>query len=56
MQLFAFQFEKNDKIVFIGNSITHGGSFHNVLRTFLATRYQKDLTIFNKGIGDLTPR
>ena len=54
MQLFAFQFEKNDKIVFIGNSITHGGSFHNVLRTFLATRYQKDLTIFNKGIsGDV---
>lgn len=54
LQLFAFQFEKNDKIVFIGNSITHGGSFHNVLRTFLATRYQKDLTIFNKGIsGDV---
>jgi len=50
----AFQFNKNDKIVFIGNSITHGGSYHAILRTFLATRYQKNIRILNKGIaGDV---
>ncbi|WP_170178535.1 SGNH/GDSL hydrolase family protein [Flammeovirga pectinis] len=52
---YAHNFKKNDKIVFIGNSITHAGSYHNVLRTFLATRYQKDITVLNKGIsGDVT--
>lgn len=52
---FGFEFKENDKIVFIGNSITHAGSYHNVFRTFLATRLQKDITIYNKGIsGDVT--
>jgi len=51
---FAFEFKKNDKVVFIGNSITHGGTYHAVLRTFLATRYQKDITILNKGISGET--
>lgn len=52
---FAFDFNENDKVVFIGNSITHSGSFHNIIRVFMNTRYQKNITFYNKGIsGNLT--
>ncbi len=35
----TLQFSDGDKVVMIGNSITHGGSYHTYLQLFYATRY-----------------
>lgn len=48
-------FKDNDRIVFIGNSITHDGRYHMFLQMYLATRYP-DIKIeyYNCGVaGDV---
>ena len=47
-------FRDGDKINFIGNSITHGGQFHNYIQLYYATRFpERKLTFYNSGIwGD----
>ena len=49
-------FESGDTICFLGDSITHGGQFHEFLQLFYATRYPNlILTFYNCGIaGDNT--
>lgn len=49
-------FKKNDRVVFVGNSITHNGDFWHNVSLWYATRYpQLGVTFFNCGIsGDVT--
>ena len=45
-------FESGDTICFLGDSITHGGQFHEFLQLFYATRYPNiALTLYNCGIA-----
>ncbi len=45
-------FESGDTICFLGDSITHGGQFHEFLQLFYATRYPNlILTFYNCGIA-----
>ena len=45
-------FESGDTICFLGDSITHGGQFHEFLQLFYATRYPNiALTFYNCGIA-----
>jgi lysophospholipase L1-like esterase len=45
-------FESGDTICFLGDSITHGGQFHEFLQLFYATRYPNlKLTFLNCGIS-----
>ena len=45
-------FESGDIICFLGDSITHGGQFHEFLQLFYTTRYPNlKLTFFNCGIS-----
>jgi lysophospholipase L1-like esterase len=45
-------FSNNDKICFVGNSITMNGGFYHNVALFYATRYpNKPLVILNKGIN-----
>ncbi|RCH55327.1 hypothetical protein DJ568_09100 [Mucilaginibacter hurinus] len=48
-------FKKNDRVMFLGNSITHGGRYHNYIWLYYMTRFP-DLrfTILNGGVaGDI---
>ncbi|WP_168193939.1 cellulase family glycosylhydrolase [Pontibacter sp. SGAir0037] len=47
-------FKKGDRVNFIGNSITHGGEFHNFILLYYATRFpEAKITFYNSGIwGD----
>jgi endoglucanase len=49
-------FKTGDKVVFVGNSITNMGMFHNNIYLFHVTRFpDKPLEMFNKGVsGDVT--
>ncbi len=49
-------FESNDRVCFIGNSITMNGRFYNYLQLFYATRFpDSKIQFFNCGIsGDIT--
>ncbi len=51
------KFETGDRIVLIGDSITHGGSYHGNLYLFYATRFpEAPFCMFNCGIaGDTAP-
>ena len=53
-QISAF-FNDGDRVLFVGNSITHMGMFHNNIYLFHVTRFPgKSLEIFNKGVsGDV---
>ena len=45
-------FKSGDTVCFLGDSITHGGQFHEFLQLFYATRYPNiALTFFNCGIS-----
>jgi len=45
-------FESGDTVCFLGDSITHGGQFHEFLQLFYATRYPNlKLTFLNCGIS-----
>jgi lysophospholipase L1-like esterase len=44
-------FEAGDRIVFLGDSITSGGTYHENIRVFWATRFpDRPIHIWNKGI------
>ncbi|WP_082893440.1 cellulase family glycosylhydrolase [Rufibacter ruber] len=47
-------FKEGERVNFVGNSITHGGYFHNYLLLFYATRFPNQKVVFyNSGIwGD----
>jgi lysophospholipase L1-like esterase len=48
----AQQFQSGDVVTFIGDSITHGGTYHAVVTQFYATRYPKrQIRFYNCGIG-----
>jgi lysophospholipase L1-like esterase len=51
----ALKFEANDRVAFIGNSITHSGQYHSIIYLYYITRFpDKKITIFNNGIsGDV---
>lgn len=52
---FSKYFKDNERIVFIGNSITHAGYYHFFFDVFLSTKYHNNINIMNKGIsGDST--
>ncbi len=53
----AQQFDKGDRVAFIGDSITHGGSYHSNVYLFYALRKPDAFfSVYNCGIsGDTTP-
>lgn len=50
------QFKKNDRVVFVGNSITHNGEYYHNVFLYYVTRFPgQPFTYFNCGIsGDVT--
>ncbi|MDR1092030.1 MAG: hypothetical protein LBL79_13220, partial [Prevotella sp.] len=45
-------FKDGDRVVFLGNSITHGGHYHSYLWLYYMTRFpDMKLTVFNAGVG-----
>ena len=45
-------FEKGERVVFVGNSITHGGHYHSFIWLYYMTRFpDQPITIMNAGIG-----
>ena len=45
-------FKKGERVVFVGNSITHGGHYHSFVWLYYMTRFpNKPITIMNAGIG-----
>lgn len=48
----AEPFKSGDVVCFVGDSITHGGSYHSIITLYYATRFpDRMLTTFNCGIG-----
>lgn len=46
------QFKKGERVVFCGNSITHGGHYHSFIWLYYMTRFpEKPVTLMNAGIG-----
>lgn len=46
------RFEKGERVVFVGNSITHAGHYHSFIWLYYMTRFpDKPVTIMNAGIG-----
>ena len=46
------RFEEGERVVFVGNSITHGGHYHSFIWLYYMTRLQdKPITIMDAGIG-----
>ena len=46
------QFKKGERVVFVGNSITHGGHYHSFIWLYYMTRFpDRSVTIMNAGIG-----
>ncbi|RYZ94065.1 MAG: hypothetical protein EOP47_28585, partial [Sphingobacteriaceae bacterium] len=45
-------FKKNDRVLFAGNSITHGGRYHSYIWLYYMTRFpDQRFTILNGGVG-----
>lgn len=52
--VYSIDLHLNDRIVFVGNSLTHAGSYHAIVRSYLATRFHQNVVVFNKGVsGDV---
>lgn len=51
-----FGIERDARVVYVGNSITHMGMFHNNILLYHVTRFpEKDIKMFNCGVsGDVT--
>lgn len=49
-------FQKGDRVVFVGNSITNNGAFYHNIFQYYVTRFpEQPITFFNCGIsGDVT--
>ncbi len=46
------QFEDGERVCFIGDSITHGGSYHNYVYLFYLTRYPgREISFWNRGVS-----
>ncbi|MGQ8338267.1 SGNH/GDSL hydrolase family protein [Sunxiuqinia sp. A32] len=46
------QFKEGERVVFVGNSITHGGHYHSFIWLYYMTRFpNKPITVINAGIG-----
>ena len=44
--------KKGDRVVFVGNSITHGGRYHQYIWLYYMTRFpDMPVTVMNAGIG-----
>ena len=52
------QFQDGDRVCFVGDSITHGGSYHSVVYLYYLTRFpNREIRVWNKGIsGDRVHR
>ena len=45
-------FKKGERVIFVGNSITHGGHYHSFVWLYYMTRFpDKPITVMNAGIG-----
>ena len=45
-------FKKGERVIFVGNSITHGGHYHSFIWLYYMTRFPKQpITVMNGGIG-----
>ena len=45
-------FKSGDTVCFVGDSITHGGTYHSIVTLYYATRFpDRELRTFNCGIG-----
>ena len=50
--IFVDAFRLNERVVFIGDSITHAGFYHSYIQTFYATRFpDRNISIYNLGIS-----
>ena len=48
----AQPFQGGDTVCYVGDSITHGGSYHAIVTLFYTTRYpDRDIKYYNNGIG-----
>ncbi len=48
----AEPFKANERVAFVGDSITHGGSYHTLIQTFYATRFPgSNVACFNVGVS-----
>lgn len=46
------QFQDGDRVCFVGDSITLGGSYHSYVYLYYLTRFpDREIRIFNKGVG-----
>lgn len=49
---FGQVFQNGDRVCFLGDSITHGGMYHNYINVYYATRFpDRDIKIFSAGIS-----
>jgi lysophospholipase L1-like esterase len=45
-------FQPNDTVCFVGDSITHGGTYHSIVTLFYVTRFpDRPMRFYNEGIG-----
>ncbi|MDZ8120315.1 SGNH/GDSL hydrolase family protein [Pontiella agarivorans] len=50
--LYAEPYRENERVVFVGDSITHGGSYHTLIQYFYATHFpDRKVACFNVGIS-----
>jgi lysophospholipase L1-like esterase len=50
--VFSEPFRSNDRVVFIGDSITFAGTYHSCIQVFYATRFpERNVFCYNAGIG-----
>jgi len=48
----AEPFKNDDVVCFVGDSITHGGTYHAMINLFYATRFpDRKVSVFNCGVG-----
>src|SRR5271170_7639154 len=48
----AQPFQSGDTVCWVGDSITHGGSYHAIVELFYATRFpDRNIRYYNDGIG-----
>jgi lysophospholipase L1-like esterase len=48
----AQPFRANDVVAYVGDSITHGGTYHSIVTLFYATRFpDRPIRFYNEGIG-----